>query len=242
MAGYRLKTAEELVTELRKAQLTGSPAQHRIMQVTHVLGWLSGGMSLFYLAQHAVGFGLVSALSELRNYYIALFYPIANLFHPIVLWLTQALKVSLPMWWKDGFILYLAMSLALFRYFSIVITVDLAYIDRVISVHGYGGQLAHPKTMKFICYDNRLKRQVEIIGYLTSALYALMWPVGIFLQPILDWLGIDRPLFTDALRGAPGGNDLRWRLRLMLRSFLLQVIYVFTWAAAFLALNAGLGR
>lgn len=86
-----------------------------MFKVVRWLGYGSGAMSLFFLAQRAWGFGLAAVLEDLRAFYVAIFHPLADLFAPIAMWLAASLGLGLPDWWREVAVLYMAMGAAMSR-------------------------------------------------------------------------------------------------------------------------------
>lgn len=88
------------------------------LQVTRWLGLLFAAVSLFLLAQRALGLGVSTASGDFVASYRALFYPVANIFEPVVTAVSNFLQVPMPIWWRDGFVLYLMFGAAHYRHLT----------------------------------------------------------------------------------------------------------------------------
>lgn len=80
--------------------------------------WLSiftGALSLFYLGHVWFEFGLGEVFARIYGWYAAILHPIMDLLEPVAAWLLGLLGWSLPTWWKDGSVLYLAAGGAMSR-------------------------------------------------------------------------------------------------------------------------------
>jgi|CXWL01.1.fsa_nt_gi hypothetical protein len=75
--------------------------------------WLSiftGALSLFYLGHAWFEFGLVDLFTRVYAWYAGILHPVVDLLKPLALSLAWLVGWSLPPWWKDAMVVYLALG------------------------------------------------------------------------------------------------------------------------------------
>lgn len=80
--------------------------------------WLSiftGALSLFYLGHAWFEFGLGEVFTRIYAWYAGILHPVVELLKPAALWLVGLVDWTLPFWWKEVVVLYLAMGGAMAR-------------------------------------------------------------------------------------------------------------------------------
>jgi hypothetical protein len=169
-------------------------------------------MSLFFLAQKAIGFGLAQAMQDLRDYYVTVFHPIAQALQPVAVWVMQWLSLPLPEWWKDGVVIYLAVAGATFRTFY------------------YFGDGQDSEGFADIYFDGLF----AAVRFLSPVL-ALIWPVsaviGFLGYALLSGISDEYSgAFVDAAKGG-------WRF---VRQFATEIFLIVCGVFTFVAINAGL--
>jgi hypothetical protein len=137
------------------------------LQVTRWLGLLFAGFSLFLLAQSAFGIGLSAAGADVLASYRTLFYPLTNIFEPVVYAVLNPMQLSLPSWWRDGFVLYLMFGIAHYRHIAIEVT---SIIDAVIA------RPAVPAS------------QTNLVVLAFALLCAVVWPISLLILPLVDFV------------------------------------------------------
>jgi hypothetical protein len=136
------------------------------LQVTRWLGLLFAAVSLFLLAQRALGLGLSTAGGDFVASYRALFYPVANIFEPAVAAISNFLQLALPTWWRDGFVLYLMFGAAHYRH----LTNEVSSVADALFAQGLD--------------DHQARVSLPILTI--AMLCAVVWPLSLLVLPLID--------------------------------------------------------
>ena len=180
------------------------------LQVTRWLAALFAALSLLLLTERALGLGPAVALEDLTASYRALFYPLANFFEPLVRDALRLRNMPLPIWWRDGVVLYLMLGAAHFRHFTLAVSGVAGAFLRRSSEHA----------------EARFAPAIFIIASLCAAI----WPLSLALLPLIEF----------AVRAAAGQLHAFGGLARFYGEVLFQVAILATGMALFLLFDAGL--
>jgi len=186
--------------------------------------WLSiftGALSLFYLGNAWFEFGLGEVFTRIYAWYAGILHPVVELLKPMALWLMGLLGWSLPVWWKDGVVLYVAVGGATARG-------GMSYKDARWEAYrqGYPGVA-----------DSHTTRRNWLIP-VRLVVWPVFWMIGLW-----SALAMARKYQRDRGPGEPGfWSDFITLVRLgYAGNSVAEFIKILIAALIFAALNAGLG-
>ncbi len=180
------------------------------LEVTRWLGLLFAAVSLLLLMQRMLGVGPSAAAGDFVASYHSLFYPLANLFEPVVAAIFDFVRLALPIWWRDGFVLYLMFGAAHYRH----LTNEVSSIVAALFVRDADVGQARPGAsvlmVAFVC--------------------AIVWPLSLLVLPLTDFAA---RVFIDPARAVE-------RYFQFYTQVLLQVGVLAAGSVLFLMFDAGL--
>lgn len=206
-----------------------------ILTTIRWLSILAGALSLFYLGNASFEFGLGEVFHRIHEWYVGLVHPVVGVLKPVALWLVGLLGWSLPVWWKDVVVLYLAAGAATARGTS----------SRILEADEGAGMWSDgarddpemaPEYEKVAQREVRAAARLRAIALVTAPFRVLAWP--------LYWLGDVAAAAWARLRfgqGALRPGARSWMRPGYVSTSTRQLLGILAGALIFAVLNAGLG-